>query len=132
FGDGRYHVSPLAARDLAKIVRAEGYSDRTGTLDVGGPRRYEYRELTDLLFRWSGKRPRYWRMSDRNGVRLARLLETLGSRLLYAYEVEWLLADLLGLPAYDGLPGGLETLEAYLDRRRAFPGPPPGAPPVRP
>lgn len=114
FGDGRYHVSPLAVADLARILRAELVGDRVGTSDLGGPVRYEYRELTDLLFRAAGRRPRYWHLSERGGIRLASLLERLGSRLLYAYEVEWLVADLLGLPAAEGVPGGLTRVERYL------------------
>jgi NADH dehydrogenase len=116
FGDGAYHVSPLAVRDLARIVRREAASGRQGTVDFGGPRRYEYRELTALIFRTAGKRPRYWAMSERGGIRLARMLELFGSSLLYPYEVEWLVSDLLGLPPYAGLPGGLEKLETYLGR----------------
>jgi len=114
FGDGHYHVSPLAVADLARVVRQEATSNATGVRSLGGPRRYEYRELTDLLFRTAGRRPRYWRMSERNGVRLAALLERLGSRLLYAYEAEWLVSDLLGLPPADDVPGGLTSVESYL------------------
>lgn len=114
FGTGATHVTPLAVADLARILRREADSGRQGTLDVGGPRRYTYRELCELLFRAAGRPPRFWRMSERNGVRLARILEALGSRLLYAYEVEWLLSDLLALPPYEGLPGGLVTVESYL------------------
>ncbi|MCI4366975.1 MAG: NAD(P)H-binding protein [Thermoplasmata archaeon] len=132
FGDGRYHVSPLAVSDLARIVRLEAASGRNGSLDVGGPRRYEYRELTDLLFRAARRRPRYWRMSGASGVRLARLLETFGSRLLYAYEVEWLIQDMLGLAPYEGLAGGLRNLEAYLDGRGPLSAGPRADPPVRP
>jgi uncharacterized protein YbjT (DUF2867 family) len=132
FGDGRYHVSPLAAADLARIVRREAALGRTGTLEVGGPRRYEYRELTDLLFETVGKRPRYWRMSGSSGVRLARLMEAMGSHRLYAYEVEWLLEDRLGLAPYEGLPGGLQDLSEYLARRWPAPNPRVDAPPVGP
>jgi hypothetical protein len=42
-------------------------------------------------------------------------METLGSTLLYAYEVEWLLSDLLGLPPYEGLSQPLESVEPFLD-----------------
>ena len=114
FGDGRYHVSPLATRDLARILRREASNDLRGTIDVGGPHRYEYRELCDLLFRSLGKAPRYWRLTERGGVRLARLLETFGSHLLYAYEVEWLVSDLLGLAPDPGLRSSMMTLESYL------------------
>jgi uncharacterized protein YbjT (DUF2867 family) len=126
FGDGRYHVSPLAVADLARIVRREADSGRQGTLDVGGPRRYEYRALTDLLYRTVHRTPRYWTMRPSSGIRLARLLESFGSTLLYAYEVEWLVEDLLGLPPYEGLEGGLRTLEGYLGARWPSREPRPG------
>ena len=113
-GDGRYHVSPRAVADLATILRAEVEGGQVGTRDLGGPRRMEYRELTDQLFRAEGRRPRYWRMSERSGRRLAGLLERLGSHLLYAYEVEWLVSDLLGLPPATPGGEGLTTVESYL------------------
>jgi uncharacterized protein YbjT (DUF2867 family) len=119
FGDGDYHVSPLAARDLARIVRRELDRGREGTLEVGGPTRWRYRDLTDLLFAALDLRPRYWHMTPRNGVRLARLLESVGSTLLYAYEVEWLVSDLLGLPPYVGLEPPLEPVEGFVAREAA-------------
>ena len=116
FGDGSYHVSPLASADLARIVRVE--LDRPGSRSMllGGPKRYVYRELTDRMWRALGRSPRYWSISPRSSVRLARLLETLGSHLLYAYEVEWLLSDMLGLPAYAGTAGPLAPVEPFLDQ----------------
>ncbi len=119
FGNGEYHVSPLAARDLARVVRREAAGDARHTISIGGPRRWRYRDLTDRMFAALGRRPRYVRFSPRGSVRLARLLESLGSSLLYAYEVEWLLSDRLGLPPYEGLDPPLAPAEAFLDREAA-------------
>jgi len=114
FGDGEYHVSPIAVRDLARIVRREAGLDGARTVLAGGPRIWRYRELTDHLFDILGLPPRYFRLSAAGGERLARLLETVGSTLLYAYEVEWLVSDRLGLPSYEGLPTPLESVEEFL------------------
>jgi uncharacterized protein YbjT (DUF2867 family) len=114
FGDGEYHVSPLSATDLARILRREaGLADRH-TVTAGGPVRWRYSDLTDRMFAALGRRPKYVRFSPRGAVRLARFLETLGSTLLYAYEVEWLLSDQLGPPAYSGLDLPLEPIEPFL------------------
>jgi uncharacterized protein YbjT (DUF2867 family) len=114
FGDGAYHVSPLSVGDLAAILRVELSRGGRRNVVVGGPRRWRYRDLTDALFRAAGLPPRYVHLSPRASVRLARLLESLGSHRLYAYEVEWLLADLLGLPAYPGLSRPLTDVEEFL------------------
>jgi len=114
FGDGDYHVSPIAVRDLARILHREAELDDRHTVTAGGPTRWRYRALTDEMFARLGLRPRYVSFSPRGSVRLARFLESLGSSLLYAYEVEWLLADLLGLPPYEGLDSPLEPLEPFL------------------
>ncbi len=114
FGDGEYHVSPVSAHDVAAIVRREATLDRRGVVEVGGPRRWRYRDLTEFLFDSLRLRPRYWQMSPRNGIRLARLLETLGSSLLYAYEVEWLVSDRLGLAPYAGLDRPLASVEGFV------------------
>ena len=114
FGDGAYHVSPVAVADLATILRQEALGDQVGTVDVGGPERFRYHDLTDSMFRLLGKRPRYWRLGHRGSVALASLSQDLGSTLLYAYEVEWLLADMLGIPAYGGLDRPLARVEPYL------------------
>ncbi len=115
FGDGEYHVSPVAVDDLARLLRREAGRETVGTLDVGGPRRYRYRELTDGMFAALGKRPRYWRMSPRSALRLTRTMVFLGSTLLYPYEVEWLTSDLLGLPPFGGLDRPMQPVEPYLD-----------------
>lgn len=114
FGDGAYHLSPIAADDVARAIVRELGRSPSGTDDLGGPRRFTYRELTDLMHALLGKRPRYWLMSPRNGHRLAAVLQTLGSSLLYAYEVDWLVSDRLGPPPYDGLDRPLRSCEPYL------------------
>ncbi|HTS32929.1 MAG TPA: NAD(P)H-binding protein [Thermoplasmata archaeon] len=131
FGDGEYHVSPVAARDVASIVRRESTLDRRGVVEVGGPTRWRYRDLTDFLFGTLRLPPRYLRMSPRNGVRLARFLETVGSSLLYAYEVEWLVSDRLGLAPYQGLERPLQGVEGFVQSeatrlRPSRPSPPRG------
>jgi NADH dehydrogenase len=114
FGEGEYHVSPISARDLARILRREAGLEGRRTVDAGGPRRWTYRDLTDRLFGSLGLPPRYFHLSPAGGRRLARLLELLGSSLLYAYEVEWLVSDRLGLPAYAGLSTPMEPVEEFL------------------
>ena len=114
FGDGAYHVSPIGASDLARILRREAGLTVSHNVTAGGPKRWRYSDLTDAMFRSLDRPPRYFRLAPRGALRLARLLETLGSSLLYAYEVEWLLADLLGLPPYEGLATPLEPVEPFL------------------
>jgi uncharacterized protein YbjT (DUF2867 family) len=115
FGDGRYHLSPLSTADLARVIRREAALGGRRTVTVGGPRRWEYRSLAERMFAALGRSPRFVRLSPRNSVRLARLLESVGSTLLYAYEVEWLLSDRLGIPAYEGLGRPLEPIDPFLD-----------------
>ena len=119
FGDGDYHVSPIAARDVARVIRREIERPGRRNVSFGGPERWRYRDLTDRIFRALRQRPRYVSLSPRNSVRLARFLETVGSSLLYAYEVEWLLSDMLGLPPYEGLPTPLEPVEPFLEAEAA-------------
>jgi uncharacterized protein YbjT (DUF2867 family) len=129
FGDGQYHLSPLASGDLARIVRRELALGRKGVVDAGGPTRWRYQDLTDLLFRSLGRPAKYFRLTPRGGIRLARLLESVGSSLLYAYEVEWLVSDLLGLPPYEGLGRPLEGVEGFVrvEADRLRPGRPTAA-----
>ncbi len=119
FGDGAYHVSPLAVEDLARILRREADQGGRRVVDAGGPRRWEYRFLTDRMFAALGRAPRYVRFSPRGAVRLARFLERIGSSVLYAYEVEWLLDDRLGLAPYEGLERPLSPVEPFLDSEAA-------------
>lgn len=114
FGSGEFHVSPIAASDLARVLVHEAVGTDQGIIDVGGPERFTYRELTDLLFRVVGKSPRYWRLSAAGARRLTQLLVALGSTTLYPYEVEWLMSDLLGLPPHVGLVPPLESVRSYL------------------
>jgi uncharacterized protein YbjT (DUF2867 family) len=114
FGDGKYRVSPIAVRDLARIVRREAGLEESHIVPAGGPRTWQYRELTDFLFESLGLMPKYVRLSVAGGERLARLLEWVGSSLLYAYEVEWLVSDRLGLPPYEGLPFPLQPVEEFV------------------
>ena len=116
FGEGEYHLSPIAVSDLARILRREAQSEENHVVLAGGPTRWRYRALTDEMFARLGLRPRYLRFSPRGSIRLARFLETMGSSLLYAYEVEWLLSDLLGLPPYEGLDSPLLPVEPFLSQ----------------
>lgn len=119
FGDGEYHVSPIAAPDFARILRREAARDDRRNVTTGGPRRWRYRDLTDAMFSALGLRPRYVSLSPQGAIRLARLLETFGSTLLYAYEVEWLLSDMLGLPSYQGGDAPLAPVEPFLEEEAA-------------
>jgi uncharacterized protein YbjT (DUF2867 family) len=116
FGDGGYHVSPIAVSDLAEVLRREVQGTENGTLDLGGPERLTYRELTDRMFRALRKRPRYWHLSAAGARRLTGLLVAFGSTTLYPYEVEWLMSDLLGLPPYGGLDRPLRSVAPYLEQ----------------
>jgi hypothetical protein len=116
FGDGAYGVSPLAARDLARILRRETEGTEQGTVLAGGPAVYPYRELTDLLFAALDLPPRYWRLSPAGSLRLVRTMYRLGSRRLYPYEVEWLMSGRLALPPYPRADPPLERLESYVRR----------------
>jgi len=119
FGDGGYHISPLAARDFARVVRVEAARPDRRNVTVGGPKRWRYRDLTDAMFEALGRRPNYFSLSPRGAVRMARLLEIFGSTLLYVYEVEWLLSDMLGLPPYEGLSAPLQPVEPFLAEEAA-------------
>jgi len=114
FGDGAYRISPVAAADVARLILRFAKDPPNATVDVGGPAAYRYRDLTDRLYELLGKRPRYWTLSPKGGVRLAALLERLGSTLLYAYEVEWLLSDTLALPPSPSVDWTMERVEPYL------------------
>jgi uncharacterized protein YbjT (DUF2867 family) len=115
FGDGEYHVSPVAAADVARLLRLEAEGPTVGTVDVGGPSRYTYRSLTDRMFESLRRPAQYWYLSPRTSVAMAQLLQDLGSTLLYAYEVEWLLSDRLGVPPMEGLDRPLLRVEPFLD-----------------
>ncbi|MGB6500264.1 MAG: SDR family oxidoreductase [Thermoplasmata archaeon] len=119
FGNGEYHLSPISTRDLARALRIEGEHGGRRTVTIGGPRRWTYSELAERMFLTLGRTPNYWRLSPPNSIRLARILETLGSTLIYAYEVEWLLSDMLGTTPYPGLDRPLEPIEPFLDREAA-------------
>jgi len=100
FGEGDYHLSPLAAADLAAILRREAAVPGSRNLIFGGPTRWRYRDLLDRMFAALGRPARYIRLSPRMSVAVARILQDMGSQLIYAYEVEWLLSDRLGPPPY--------------------------------
>jgi NADH dehydrogenase len=119
FGDGEYHISPLAAPDLARIVRVEAARAERRNVAVGGPKRWRYRDLTDAMFGALSVPPKYFTLSGPGAIRLSWLLEHLGSTLLYVYEVKWLLSDMLGLPPYEGLEGSLLPVEPFLAEEAA-------------
>jgi len=114
FGSGEYHVSPVAVEDLARALRLEADRTEVGTVDVGGPERMRYRELTDRMFAALGQAPRFWTFSPRVSIAIGQLVQDLGSSLLYAYEVEWLMSDRLGPAPYEGLDRPLRRVDPYL------------------
>jgi uncharacterized protein YbjT (DUF2867 family) len=119
FGDGRYHVSPIAVDDLAAVLLRELTLEPSRDVTFGGPVEYVYRNLTDRMFAALGRPARYTRLSPRASVAIASLFESAGSHLIYAYEVEWLLADRLGLPPYEGLDRPLARVEPFLEAEAA-------------
>ncbi|MGD0587743.1 MAG: NAD(P)H-binding protein [Thermoplasmata archaeon] len=119
FGDGEYHISPIATPDLARIVRREAARTDRRNVTAGGPKRWRYLDLTDTMFAALGLPPKYFTLSARGAVRLARLLEAVGSTLIYVYEVEWLLSDMLGLAPYPGLDPPLAPIEPFLSNEAA-------------
>ena len=119
FEDGEYHISPIATPDLARILRREAARSDRRNVVAGGPKRWRYRDLTDAMFAALRLPPKYFRLSGRGAIRLARLLEWVGSSLLYVYEVEWLLSDMLGLPPYSGLDEPLLPVEPFLAEEAA-------------
>jgi NADH dehydrogenase len=119
FGDGSFRLSPIAASDVARaVVRAAAEPPRS-TVDLGGPVAYRYRDVTDRMFALLGRTPRYWHLSPAGAKLLAGLLQSLGSTLLYRYEVEWLLSDTLALAPSPFLDGPLERVEPYLEAEAA-------------
>jgi uncharacterized protein YbjT (DUF2867 family) len=116
FDQGLYHLSPLATADLARIVRREASTSTSSYLEFGGPRRWTYRALADRMFEVMGRPPKYLHLSAKGGERLARMLEWSGFTLLYAYEVEWLVSDRLGLAAYSGLAQPMRDIDPFLVR----------------
>jgi hypothetical protein len=114
---------------VARILFREAAGTDVGTVDAGGPVRYRYRDLTDLMYRSIGRPPSYLHLGSRGSVALAQLAQDLGSELIYAYEVTWLLSDLLGPAAYPSLGLPLQRIEPFLDREaRKLGGP--GLPPL--
>lgn len=116
FGDGGFHVSPIAVVDLARVLYLESQGTDQGTVDLGGPELMTYRELADRMFRVLAKKARYWRLSESGARRLTGLMVALGSTALYPYEAEWLMSDMLGLPAYRGLDRPLAPVGPYLQQ----------------
>ncbi|HKV90725.1 MAG TPA: hypothetical protein VJQ43_05975, partial [Thermoplasmata archaeon] len=114
FGDGSYRISPVSSHDVARLVGRLLEGPSRSTLDLGGPGAFRYRDVTDRMFALLGRRPRYWSLSARGSVRLARLMQSLRSGKLYAYEVEWLLSDTLALPRSPRMDWPMERVEPYL------------------
>ncbi|MGP8134823.1 MAG: hypothetical protein ACLQD8_01595, partial [Thermoplasmata archaeon] len=81
---------------------------------------WTYLELAERMFTSFRREPRYLRLSPANSVRLARFLEAVGSTLIYVYEVQWLLSDMLGIAPYEGLDRPLDPIEPFLDREAAI------------
>jgi uncharacterized protein YbjT (DUF2867 family) len=115
FGDGDYHVSPLSSRDLARALALEARGTSVGTLDIGGPVRFRYQDLTDLMFAKLRRTARYVRLGRSLALALTSLLSAAGSTLLYPYEVEWLMSDRLGLEPGEVIDRPLERVEGFLE-----------------
>lgn len=121
WGDGGYHVSPIHTRDVGWLVgeALEGRLPRV--LRVGGPVRYTYRELVDLIGRAAGRPPKLVHVSPSLGRAVVQMMNAVGNHALYTYELDWLLSDMLGLPPHGGRE--LTRLETVL----GLPVPPPAS-----
>lgn len=130
WGDGEYHVSPIHTRDVAWLV-GEALAGRLPPLTLaGGPDRYTYRQLVEMLFAVAGLPPRWVRLSPGLARRLVQALNAVGYHALYTYELDWLMSDLLGLPEPPHPGRSFARLEDFLrSRPRAELGTP--APPSR-
>ncbi|MGA7924041.1 MAG: NAD(P)H-binding protein [Thermoplasmata archaeon] len=126
FGDGNYHVNPLWVGDLAHVLHQELHGTATGTVVMGGPEVRRYRDLTDFMFRALGLPPRYVSLGPRSSVGIASLFQHLGSSLIYAYEVEWLLSDRLTIPPFTDSDRPLARVEPFLTEQAHLLREPPG------
>lgn len=97
WGDGGYHLSPISNRDVGALV-GEALEGRLPPVQlVGGPERMTYLELLALLQSHLGVRRKLVRVSPTFGRIAVQLFNALGWHVLYTYEYDWLLSDMLGL-----------------------------------
>ncbi|MDE1836413.1 MAG: NAD(P)H-binding protein [Euryarchaeota archaeon] len=118
FGDGGYHLSPIWHQDVGWLV-GEALEDRlSGTVLAGGPQRYTYLELLELLQRYVPQRVKLVRVSLPTGRLAVQFFNALGWHVLYTYEYDWLVSDLLGFAAPSHPGREFRTLESFLEEGR--------------
>ena len=130
FGEGDYHISPIWHRDVGWLV-GEALDDRLkGTVLAGGPERFTYLELLELLQRSLGRRVRWVKVSRTTGRWAVRFFNSVGWHVLFTYEYDWLLSDMLGFSSPPHPGREFQRLEPFLREEPA--GPHEAAPASRP
>ncbi len=120
FGEGGYHLTPVWNRDVGWLVGEALEGRLSGTVLVGGPERFTYLELLALLQKHVPRPVRFVKVSPGLGRFAVRFFNAVGWHVLYTYEHDWLVSDLLGFPAPPHPGREFLTLERFLSA-------PPGA-----
>ena len=123
FGSGNTRLQPVSVEDVAEaIVRALGRD--AAVYELGGPRIYDYRQLTQTIARQAGLRPVVFPMPFAAWHMLARIAELLPTPPLTRNQVELMMIDTVAsasMPGFEVLgisPQPLEqVLQAILSRR---------------
>src|SRR5262249_9457633 len=122
FGSGSTRLQPVSVEDVAEaIVRALGRD--AAVYELGGPRIYDYRQLTHTIARQAGLRPVVFPMPFAAWHMLPRIAELLPHPLLSRNQVELMMIDTVAsasMPGFETLgisPQRLEpALQAILSR----------------
>jgi uncharacterized protein YbjT (DUF2867 family) len=98
WGDGSFHVAPIWHRDVGWLVGEALEGRLRGTVLAGGPERMTYAGLLDLLQEAVGRRAKLVHVSVPTARTVIRLFNAGGWHVLYTYEFDWLVSNMLGLP----------------------------------
>ena len=114
WGDGGFHLSPIWNRDVGWLVGEALEGRLRGTILAGGPERITYAELLERLQRTLGRRSKLLRVSVPTARRVVQLFNAVGWHVLYTYEFDWLVSDMLGLPPAPHEGRQMRTLSDFL------------------
>lgn len=114
WGDGSYHLSPVWNRDVGALVGEALEGRLPPVVAFGGPQRITYLELLDLLQKHLGVQRKLVRVSPGFGRTAVRLFNAVGWHVLYTYEYDWLISDMLGLPPAPRAARDLLPLSEFL------------------